>query len=615
MIQSSFIYENVLSFTEIPESFGEVLNSKVFQLMLRLYHVKLDSLILNQYVFENMLVLDLNGQISSIQNDLFKSFSFIKILRIRTQNAKEILTHNNRWLQSLNYKVNLNLHDPNEVEMNIDKLLFLIIFQTFSSVTFYDYPDKDFCFFSDFPHQKLIEPILKPINKSKCTCTELFLIRHSYRLENDMLFYFDQFTTDYYSLHSFYSEEINERSISACINSSIALIIYECDFASRLKKCQINTTNLNDENSDVNWYMADWEKLSENSHYSFAFYLNPFFSLVSIVLNILAVIIYSNKIIEKDMKNAYNYLIVNSLANIFYVLLLVVRLFSTSCVFDRDLFCSRSPDSDYVNYFEKIFINVIKKALHTLSNTSYYWFCLFRYIRITNSKNKFLSKFKKLSFKMILIFSVLFSILINLYAYFEHRFNTKSRILFEIQVTQPIDNFKINLSQTEYFVFNVFKYIKIIFSDFLLIVLIISIDIKLSFFIQKQISHSNESFAVSRRALKKKKISKNRITAMIIWNGINFFFLRLPSALMDLYGLVFLYSKENGSSYRFTPNKASFIVCRVFNFCLSLQDIFGFFYLISFMFQFFIFYKLDKNFKESIMNIYKRISVLFKKEN
>ena len=78
-------------------------------------------------------------------------------------------------------------------------------------MTFYDYTDKDFCFFSDFPHQKLIVPILKPIYKSSCSCTELFLIRHSYLLKDDILFYLDQTVSDYYELSQFYREEINER--------------------------------------------------------------------------------------------------------------------------------------------------------------------------------------------------------------------------------------------------------------------------------------------------------------------------------------------------------------------------------------------------------------------
>ena len=612
MIQSSFINQNVLSFSEIPEDYGKQLNSIIYQLMLKIYRVKLDLSVLNQYVFKEIVSLDLNGLISSFQTDLFKSFAYLKVLRIKTQNVKGLLTNNNQWIQYLNYEVNVDINDQNEVSNNQDKLFFLIIFQTYSNVTFYDYPDKDFCFFSDFPHQKLIVPILKPIYKSSCSCTELFLIRHSYLLKDDILFYLDQTVSDYYELSQFYREEINEREYSICANSSIELSIFKCDFLSRLRKCKINSTNrtyLDREKIDVNLYMNDWYKLSEYSHYSFSNYINPFFSLISIILNIFIIIIYSNKTIEKDMKTAYKYLILNCYTNIFYVVLLLFQIFFTNCFFDSDLFCYRKADSQYVNYFEKIFVNVIKKALHTFSNLSYFWFILFRYIRITNKRNKIVSTLKKIQFKTFLIVSAFFCLLINFYAFYEHN-KVVREVLFEINISQPNDNFKSNLSQTEYFIFNIFQYIKIIFADFLLVVLVISIDIRLSFFIQKQISRSSESLNISQRALKKKKNSQNRINAMIIWNGINFFFFRLPSSLMDLYGLLFLYNRQNEYSYRFLPNTSSYMVCRIFKFCSSLQEIFYFFYLFSFIFQFLIFYKLDKNFNESMMNIKKRISLI-----
>ncbi len=614
MVQSSFIYENVLSFSEITDSFGQHLDSIVFQLMLKLYRVKLDSSILNKYVFEQIIVLDLNGIISSFQTDLFKSFSYLKILRIRTQNVQNLLTHNNKWIQYLNYNVHVNLNDQNEVTRNLNKLFFLLIFQTYSNVTFYDYPDKDFCFFSDFPHHKLIVPILKPIFKSKCSCTELFLIRHSYQLKNDILFNLDQIVSDYYDLVQFYKEEINEREYSICTNSSIELTIFECDFLSRLRKCKINSTisaSLDSDNN-VNWYMTDWYKLSEYSYFSFTIYINPFFSIISILLNSLIIIIYSSRFIEKDMKNAYKYLVVNCYTNIFYVILLVFQIFFTNCLFDAELFCSRKTDSWYVNYFEKIFTNLIEKALHTFSNLSYLWFIIFRYIRITNKSNEIVNVLKKCSLKTFLLVGTFFSFLINLYAFFEHDKAT-NQVFIKIEVSQPNDNFKTNLSQTEYLIFNFFQYIKIIFADLLLIVLIILIDIRLSFFIQKQISRSTESLGISQRALKKKKNSQNRINAMIIWNGINFFFLRLPSSLIDIFGLLFSYNKQNEYSYQLPPDKSSYIVCRLFIFCSSLKEIFYFLYLLSFTFQFFIFYKLDKNFNESMMNIKKRINLFLNK--
>ncbi len=171
----TFISKNVLSFTEIKENF--FLNSNIFQLIIGLYHFDLTNKLLNEIIFEKLGALDINGKINAIQDDLFKSFKMLKNLRFRTQNAKGLLTRNNKWMDSLNSDiVKQNTNDMTQYE---DKALILTIFQTFSNITYYNYPDKDFCFFKNFPHQRLVVPKLKPNYKSSCSCTELFLINVS----------------------------------------------------------------------------------------------------------------------------------------------------------------------------------------------------------------------------------------------------------------------------------------------------------------------------------------------------------------------------------------------------------------------------------------------------
>ena len=611
-VYSTFIGRNLLSFMDIQEKGIEKITSNVLQLIIKVYHVKLDSSILNKYVFGRISFLDINGQISSIQEDLFKSFKNLKVLRIRTQNTKSILTHKNKWIQSLNYDVNVDLNNERDIQQNLDRILYLIIFQTYSNLTFYDYPEEDFCFFSGFPHHKLVMPDLKPDQKSSCSCTEIFLVQYSYNLEKGFKFYTDQLLEDYYYLNQYYLNEIRESSYSSCMNSSFLLTVFKCDFSNRLKKCEPNSTNIKSEIVDIYWYMSDWSELSNHSYHLFAIYINPTFSFICIIINILMICVFSNKFINNEMKIAYKYLAVHSYSNIFYISLLLLKYFMT-CK-DEDLFCSKFSYTEFANYFEKIFVNVIKKVFQSFSNINYFWFVLFRYIKITNPKIEYLIRLNKFSFKTIILATISFTILINSYAYFEHDPVDNEYIGFKIKVKDPKDHFKTNLSQIEYYLFNVFQYLKIIFSDLLFIVLILIIDIRLGFFIKKSIVNSNQ-VNVSKRAIKKKKTSKKRITAMVILNGFNLFVLRLPSALMDFYGLVFSYYKK-GDSYQFEPNMASYIVCRTFNFCISLHEVFYSFYFISFLFQFFIFYKLDKNFFESLVNIksryLKRINNIFR---
>ena len=178
-LSSSFINKNELSFLKNVSTHS--IGSFVVQLMLYMYHYKLDSSLLNKFVFRFTLFLDLSGSFDFGQDDLFKSLSKLQMLRIRTQNAKNLLTRRNKWWNYLNLNV---LIDPDDIVAqynNQENIFSLKILQTFANVTYYDFPDQDLCHFKHFPHQRLVAPALKPIHKSSCSCTKLFLIQHSYK--------------------------------------------------------------------------------------------------------------------------------------------------------------------------------------------------------------------------------------------------------------------------------------------------------------------------------------------------------------------------------------------------------------------------------------------------
>jgi hypothetical protein len=94
--------------------------------------------------------------------------------------------------------------------------------------------------------------------------------------------------------------------------------------------------------------------------------------------------------------------------------------------------------------------------------------------------------------------------------------------------------------------------------------------------------------------------SNRRITGMIVFNGINFLLFKLPYSLISFYGLVFSYDYDspNGKSF-FKPNVASYMICRAFYFCDTLEYFFFLVHLNSFVVQFFILFIFDKNFRES----------------
>ena len=84
-----------------------------------------------------------------------------------------------RWMRNLNSQV-LNHSDIFESNYQVDPTdgeYQLIIFgQSINNQSFlgkfYAYSDEDFCLLADFPHERIVYPILKPASLSLCTCTE-----------------------------------------------------------------------------------------------------------------------------------------------------------------------------------------------------------------------------------------------------------------------------------------------------------------------------------------------------------------------------------------------------------------------------------------------------------
>ncbi len=99
------------------------MNSKILHLQLFIYHSDLNTKILNKYVFKQLKEIDLNGQITKIQDDSFKSFEKLNFLRFRIQYVKNVLVYNNKWLNNINYDIDINpeYNSLNESKIQIEK--------------------------------------------------------------------------------------------------------------------------------------------------------------------------------------------------------------------------------------------------------------------------------------------------------------------------------------------------------------------------------------------------------------------------------------------------------------------------------------------------------------
>jgi hypothetical protein len=606
-LRYSLIYTS--SFTFQNKSIQNNLNCSIFQTDLEMFHSNLNSKLLNAHVFRNLTILDINGIINRIEADVFKNLKQLHLLRIKSQNVKNIFSRDNKWFEYLN---------KND-DSRLSSVFIFLIHQLYENVTFYLYPKEDFCFFKYFPHQRLVLPILTPNSKSKCSCTELFLIQNSIKYQNQIERRISNFGLNY--LNDYYDN--SNKLFPDCINNgnTIEDLIEQCEFQKRLKLCEYEQIKI-DGNSNLDIYLEDLMQFSDLIEIVFKKYLNLIFVIITLLINILMVVILSSKSLKDRM---YTYLNINSVFNLLSCLITIIDYIASDC--SGHLYC---PKSIAYQYYYIILIKIISNSVKTCSNMAHLSFSLSRFKKIKGKDFIFIKSLNGLSFKLYLFLIITFSIGINLYVYFKFSIKLLNGISetdggnsLKINYFSTInknDYNKVNFSDTEYIILNIFQCLKLIFSDFTYIIATTVVDILLFKIVKKQMENKrkilinlNQNNRTEINNNKKKKENNklsadHRISRMIILNGINYLLFRFPYSIFNFYVLIFRHDLKANKHF---PNLASFLVCHKFNFCQSIGEIFYSLYLISFFIQFVVFYKLDKNFKESCLSIVTKFKKIF----
>ena len=147
---------------------------------------------------------------------------------------------NNKWLQFLNYNQKITKPVP------FNQTFFLVLYQSLPRVTYYEYPNEDFCYFKNFPHEKIVLPVLKPNHNLTCSCTQLYLIQYSYLLKNrfDANFeHINQFLIVDYRFALYYADYLSQETFKDCLTSEKGVFrkrLVECNFSQRLELCNTN---------------------------------------------------------------------------------------------------------------------------------------------------------------------------------------------------------------------------------------------------------------------------------------------------------------------------------------------------------------------------------------
>lgn len=195
--------------------------------------------ILDKNVFKTIQYLNIQeSSLKGIQADLFKYFSFLKFFELELINFGEFWkSSSNDWLIFLNSNVTVNLSDANEVKNNLDKKLELFLIDPTET---YDYPSSDICAFKNFPHDKLVMPIIQTKADLECSCTLLWLLKYKSIYD----------TTS--KVNPMYTS-----STSKCLDDpNFSNLVQKCNFNENFKQCDPNYTTTPSQTSNQNFRTA-----------------------------------------------------------------------------------------------------------------------------------------------------------------------------------------------------------------------------------------------------------------------------------------------------------------------------------------------------------------------
>jgi hypothetical protein len=593
-IVNSFLYKNRLNFIQLNGS-SQLKGLKIKQLKsisLNLNYEILTSNILYSYLFMKIREFNIEGVLNGFEESIFKEFNLLESLDLTIDNLEDFFHSGMEWMKFLNYnikKYNLSSNIPSK-EINRNLLLVRFQYQKkfVSFEPIYEYPNEDICIFKNFPHNRLVYPIISPGKKLKCTCTLLWLQSYSYLYR-----IFIQNISDYDQNYQIELSLVN-RTFIFC-NSSYDLLA--CDFNEKFKNCKIDSIEMNTNtdnksnrsftklNNDIDiFFLIKWLQ------FILLIVLQPVLCFTGMISNLFIILVIKNKAKKKEFNHAmYQFALLNSFFNAVYCVIVSFKLINTCVFYGSSVFCSSLYQTSSAQYFKIIFIFYIGNVFKMCSNLSYMSFTISRLIVITFYTDNAIPRF---SLKKLVIFFFIFifsSLVLNTFKIFQYGLNTfySFREDFPLEIRDKLfcekkeNQFQCNL-------FNGFKISYRFLNDILFVLVNLIIDLVLI----KRFRHQMDLKALQVVDLdhhKRIRQSKANLNRLVLTNSIIYVISHLPEFISSL--LLVLHAK------RMTNFCVRNLTCDLIN---EEAEFFG---LISVASQFFIFLIFDKNFKASFIEL------------
>ena len=470
-------------------------------------------------------------------------------------------------------------------------LLLVVTDQKLAFKQLYTYPDRDFCFFSDFPHERLVYPIIESDLDLECTCTLLWLIQYSR----------DFVTYEYRDFLNVYGES------QRCIFDPDQFYQHmaACDFNKKLQNCHNKSAHATKNVGilfETNLYYAyKWLQ------YLLEVVFQPMLCVLGILTNTLTILIIRNKSdlhLSKNFKNImYKHIVANSALNIVFCAIRLLSLVNI-CIFPQTSYCSAVYRSSASQHLKIYAINFVGNAVRLCSNMSYIAYSISRYYLSTSNPSKIFKRFKNLNVKALYSLAFLACLALSSFKLFQYEVNE-----FEggFDPNYPFDVYapiycnawlkEMKLVFTRVFtkcrLFAVLNMANNILNNIVFVFVSVCIDVGLVRFTNENIKRKKIMFPalchMVSPSLDHALNLKEKVNKMIITNGLLYFVSHAPEFVVNVLLLVFNRRVAQHCFNRFS--------------CVELLEMARVFNFWSISLQFFVFLHFDTNFKHSIQVI------------
>nr|QVK45987.1 G protein-coupled receptor [Proales similis] len=587
---NSLIQRNILSFA--PLTFNQTLVDLEHQIseiyLSKIYRANISSEILTKQILSTkavLYVLEVEGILGRVQPYFFRHGRF-KEVKLIVRNMKEFLLTNTKLTQGLDqYKQPISIILDQTRLLNGEGSGNALAFSKFDS---YDFEEEDLCAFKDYPAEKrsIRFLVFGCRDKSQCqgrtlTCPILFLMQNA--LQN--------------LTQSEKAALANAQKIIRQISSpnfSVPESLSSCELPKRFSRCSLKNQSIEFSRSP-DFY--DLILTVELFKFVFGIVLHPVFCFLGLVLNLLSV--YAIKRIIRDVgkegkrlpgqlshlrKYLWKYLMYNAVFSALFCLVNMPKLL-TDCVRFHSVYCSWLIANDHMRLFYMVGIAYGGSFLQLCANFTQFLFTLYRYLM--NAASKRGDRLLKWRPQIVtLVFTVISLGLSVPQLFYNSRVSLKT-----FKSVKGFDSF-LNSNRSSFIIETnllilIFYCLNVLLNDAAFILTNLLIDLRLVSFIQ---SSRKPNVAMTTNSTSQKQMIEQRLTRMIILNGISTVLLKSPLIVVSFVKIFDLFNKSAESLCVFSSAYFDSI-------CINLLAVFETLSISCFSLNFLLFFILNLEFR------------------